>query len=82
MRLEQRMNDPHTNESYLGIMTLIAKGLGVRLYSFLIFDQKLTHNGGVKYFSIAASSESARAIIVNYFSVFPLFSSRRLNYLD
>lgn len=75
MRLEQRMTDPNTNESYLDIMTLIATGLGIKLSSSL-------HKGGVKYFLVSASSSSARATIANYFFLFPLFSSKRLNYLD
>lgn len=75
IRLEQRMTDPNTNESYNNIMDSIAKALGVRL-------SLSTHNAGVQYYFISASSVSARAAIASYFSSFSLFSSKRLNYLD
>jgi hypothetical protein len=38
--------------------------------------------GNVEYFQISASSTKSRIVIVNYFTRFPLFSSKRLNYLD
>lgn len=75
LRLEQRMIDPNTNESYLDVLTLIAVALGVTLST-------VVHNGTVQYYSIAASSTKSRANIVSYFSLFPLFSSKHLNYLD
>lgn len=75
LRLEQRLRDPKTNVSYSHIMGMIATALGTTL-------SISTHNGGVKYFLIAASSSKARAIIANYFTKFPLFSSKRLNFQD
>jgi len=75
LRLEQRKVDPDTGVSYFDIMTSIATALGVSL-------KLSTHNGNVEYFLISASSTKSRSIIVNYFTQFPLFSSKRLNYLD
>jgi hypothetical protein len=40
------------------------------------------HNGNIDYFLVSASSTKSRGIIVNYFQQFPLFSSKRLDYLD
>lgn len=75
LRLEQHKVDPNTGVSYLNVMTSIATTLGVSLKISI-------HNGHVKYFLISASSTKSRLIIVNYFTKFPLFSSKRLNYLD
>lgn len=75
LRLEQRKVDPITEVSYFYIMTSIATALGVTL-------TLSTHNGTIEYFLISASSSKSRSIIVNYFTQFPLFSSKRLNYLD
>nr|AYE93199.1 LAGLIDADG homing endonuclease [Termitomyces sp.] len=74
-RLEQRKLDPKTGDSYLNIMTSIATALGVSLNTSI-------HNDKVEYFLISASSTKSRSTIVNYFTQFPLFSSKRLNYLD
>jgi hypothetical protein len=41
-----------------------------------------THNGGIEYFHIQASSANSRAILATYFSQFPLFGSKYLNYQD
>jgi hypothetical protein len=75
LRLEQRKVDPYTGVSYLDVMTSIATTLGVSLKSSI-------HNGNVEYYLISASSTKSREVIVNYFTLFPLFSSKRLNYLD
>lgn len=75
LRLEQRKFDPVTNASYFEIMTTIATALGSSLSSS-------THNDGIEYYLISASSAKARANIVSYFTKYPLFSSKRLNYLD
>lgn len=75
LRLEQRKFDPVTNASYSDIMNAIATALGTTLSSS-------THNGGIEYFLIEATSAKARGIIVCYFTMYPLFSSKRLNYLD
>lgn len=75
LRIEQRQLDPITSVSYSDIMSAIAAALGVNL-------SISTHNDGVQYYLIAASSAKARAIIANYFAMYPLFSSKRLNYQD
>jgi hypothetical protein len=75
LRLEQRKIDPRTGDSYLEVMTSIASALGVKLNNSV-------HNNSMEYFLISASSTNSRNIIVNYFTQFPLFSSKRLNYLD
>jgi hypothetical protein len=75
LRLEQRTTDPNTGTSYLDILTSIASALGVTLATSI-------HNGGIEYYLISASSVKSRLIIVNYFTSFPLFSSKYLNYLD
>jgi hypothetical protein len=74
LRLEQRKSDSMTGASFFSVMSAIATALGSSL-------SISTHNG-VEYFSITASSAKARAIIASYFTVFPLFSSKRLNFLD
>lgn len=75
LRLEQRKVDPNSGNSYLEVMTNIAVALGVSLNISI-------HNTDLEYFSISASSTNSRGKIVNYFTQFPLFSSKRLNYLD
>jgi hypothetical protein len=75
LRLEQRKIDSNTGVSYLEIMTSIANALGVTLNNSI-------HNDNIEYFLISASSTKSRGIIVSYFTKFPLFSSKRLNYLD
>ena len=75
LRLEQRKLDPVTGVSYFKIMSCIATALGVRLNNSV-------HNDNIEYFLISASSTKSREIIHNYFTQFPLFSSKRLNYLD
>lgn len=69
------MVDPDSGDSYLGVLTLIAKALGVTLSSSL-------HNGGVRYFLISSTSAISRSIVASYLAKFPLFSSKYLNYLD
>jgi hypothetical protein len=75
VRLEQRQLDPITKDSYLDIMSAIAAAFGTTLGIS-------THNGDIKYFAISASSTKSRAIVVAYFAMFPLFSSKRFNFLD
>ena len=75
LRIEQRMFDPITGLSYESVLGLIATSLGVTLST-------VTHNINIKYYNISASSTLARLKIVNYFTLFPLFSSKRLNYED
>ena len=75
LRVEQRKFDPVTNASYFDIMNAIATSLGTSL-------SISRHNNGLEYYNISASSAKSRANIVKYFTKYPLFSSKRLNYLD
>lgn len=74
-RLEQRMYDPNTGESYQGIMMSIATALGVTLTTSI-------HNDNIQYWHISLSSLKARIILVNYLNEYLLFSSKLLNYID
>ena len=71
------MTDPLTGLSYenVFVFVLIAAGLRVTLGTTV-------HNANNKYYVISASSTNSRHVIANYFCLFPLFSSKRLNYLD
>lgn len=73
-RIEQRMIDPVTNESYEDLFNNIALFLGVNL---LI----VTINTGKQYFSIEAKSRESIRIVKNYFNSYPLFSSKHLDFL-
>jgi hypothetical protein len=76
LRIEQRMIEPKTNESYFSIMNEIAQFLNCNL---LTRKQLSTGN---EYYTIAATSRNSLIIITNYFEAFPLFSSKYLDYLD
>ena len=75
LRIEQRKVDPYSGILYIEIMSLIAAALSVRLTSS-------THNGGVKYHLVETSSEKSRLAIASYFSQYPLWGSKRMNYQD
>jgi hypothetical protein len=74
-RIEQKLVDTYSNLAYEPIMKKIGSALNTNLNISM-------HNQGNKYWSIELSSNSSRAILVNYFSRFPLFSSKYLNYCD
>lgn len=76
LRIEQRMIEPKTNASYFSIMHEIAGFLNCNL---LTRKQISTGN---EYFTLAASSRNSLRIITNYFEVFPLFTSKHLDYID
>ena len=76
LRIEQRMLDPITGNSYISILTSIAKFLNCNL---LIRKQRST---GKEYYNLAASSKISLGIIIKYLEVYPLFSSKYLDYLD
>lgn len=76
LRIEQRMLDPITNDSYKNILSEIAMFLECKL---LTRKQQSTGN---EYYTLAASSRKSLLVIVNYFELFPLFSSKYLDYLD
>lgn len=76
LRIEQRMLDPVTGSSYFNVLTNIAEFLNCKL---LTRKQKSTGN---EYYTLAASSKTSLEIIVNYFTRYPLFSSKYLDYKD
>lgn len=76
MRIEQRMLEPTTNESYHDILNQISLFLNC---SLLTKTQKATNN---TYYTLAASSKVSLAILIKYFSKYPLFSSKYLDYKD
>ncbi|RYE15796.1 MAG: hypothetical protein EOP34_01705 [Rickettsiales bacterium] len=76
LRIEQRMIEPKSNESYFEIMNEIAQFLNCNL---LTRKQLSTGN---EYYSLAATSRCSLIIITNYFEAFPLFSQKHLDYLD
>jgi LAGLIDADG endonuclease len=76
LRIEQRILDPITGKSYISVLTSIAKFLNCNL---LTRKQKSTGN---EYFNLTASSKVSLDIIIKYIEVYPLFSSKYLDYLD
>lgn len=76
LRIEQRMIYLKTNGSYYNVLNEIAAYLGC---SLLTRKQKSTNN---EYYILAASSHKSLLIIINYFEMFPLYSSKYLDYQD
>ena len=76
LRIEQRMLDPITGNSYISVLTDICKFLNCNLLTRI---QKSTGN---KYYTLTASSKISLFIIIKYLDVYPLFSSKYLDYLD
>lgn len=76
LRIEQRISDPITNESYFYILNQVCLFLNCKL---LTRKQKSTNN---TYYTLAASSKLSLDIIINYFNKYPLFSSKYLDYKD
>lgn len=76
LRIEQRMLDPISKISYFNILTDISKFLNCNLKTR---KQISTNN---EYFNITASSRTSLSIIINYFTSFPLYSSKYLDYKD
>ena len=76
LRIEQRMLDPITNESYFKVLTDVSNFLNC---SLLTRKQKSTGN---EYFTLTASSKLSLEIIINYLDKYPLFSSKYLDYND
>ena len=76
LRIEQRMLDAITNESYLKVLTDVSNFLNC---SLLTRKQKSTGN---EYYTLTASSKISLKIIVNYLEEYPLFSSKYLDYND
>lgn len=76
LRIEQRILDPITNDSYFDILNQISLFLNCNL---LTRTQKSTNN---TYYTLTASSKVSLVIIINYFNKYPLFSSKYLDYKD
>lgn len=75
LRIEQRMVEPKSNLSYFSILQEISLFLGCNLLT-----RKQTSTGNV-YYSLTASSHKSLVTISNYFSRYPLYSSKYLDYL-
>ncbi len=76
LRIEQRMLDPITKNSYCTVLTEIANFFGC---SLLTRNHLSTNN---KYYIIAATSKKSLLTIISYFDSFPLLSSKYLDYLN
>lgn len=76
LRIEQRMIEPTSNNSYLNILNKIATFL---LCNLLTREQSATGN---RYYILTASSLESLKVILNYFNKYPLYSSKYLDYKD
>nr|AFD95982.1 intron-encoded LAGLIDADG endonuclease family protein [Talaromyces marneffei] len=76
LRIEQRMFDPISNESYFKVLTNISNFLNC---SLLTRKQKSTGN---EYYNLTASSKLSLNLTINYLEKYPLFSSKYLDYKD
>ena len=76
LRIEQRILDPITNNSYSPVLTDVSNFLNC---SLLIKNQKATGNS---YYTLAATSRISLGIIINYLEKYPLYSSKYLDYKD
>ncbi len=76
LRVEQRVLDPITKDSYLSLLREIAQFLGC---SVLTRKQLSTNK---EYFIITASSKKSLSIVITYLDSFPLFSSKYMDYKD
>jgi len=76
LRLEQRMLEPISKNSYFNILTELAEFLNCNLK---VRKQIITNNA---YFTLTASSRKSLMIIITYFKSFPLYSSKYLDYKD
>jgi hypothetical protein len=74
LRIEQRMLDPVSNDSYLKVLTDISNFLNCRLSTR---KQKSTNN---EYFILTASNKLSLNIIIKYLEKYPFFSSKFLDY--
>lgn len=76
LRIEQRMSDPITNNSYFNILTDISR--------FLNCNLKTRKQASTKreYFILTACSRKSLPLIINYFKTFSLYTSKYLDYKD
>lgn len=76
LRIEQRMLDPITGNSYFNVLTDISKFFQCNLLNRI---QKSTGN---EYYILSASSKNSTEILLNYLDKHCLFSSKYLDYRD
>ena len=74
-RIDQRMYDPITNESYEPLLKSIALFLGVNI-------TVVKRNTGKEYFNVTAKSRESISIVRNYLNMYPLFSSKYHDFKD
>lgn len=75
MRIEQRVLDPITNDSYSDILNQICTFLNCNLLT-------RTSKRFDRYYIVYASSEKSIRILIDYLHKYPLFSSKFLDYKD
>lgn len=76
LRIEQRMYEPISKNSYFDVLTEITKLLNCNLKT-----RKQVSTGN-EYFTITASSRLSLLTIITYFKSFSLYSSKYLDYKD
>ena len=76
LRIEQRMYEPTSKNSYFNVLTEITEFLNCNLKT------RKQISTGNQYFTITASSRKSLLIILTYFKSFPLYSSKYLDYKD
>jgi hypothetical protein len=76
LRIEQRMLDPITGDSYKDILMIIANFLNCSLLTRI---QKSTGN---KYYVLTASSKVSLDILIKYLDKYSLYSSKYLDFVD
>ena len=75
-RLEQRMHDPITNQSYQHVFTSIASLLSTKVH------QKQQSKTGRIYYKIEISSKHSISLLIKYLKTHPLLSSKLLDSKD
>lgn len=76
LRIEQRMFNPISKNSYFDVLSEIGKLLNCN-----INVRKQTSTGN-EYYNITASNRKSLSIIIAYFNCFSLYSSKYLDYKD
>jgi len=76
LRIEQRMHEPISKNSYYDVLIEISKLLSCNL------NTRKQVSTGNEYFNLTASSRKSLLIILTYFKSFPLYSSKYLDYKD
>lgn len=74
LKIEQRMIDPISKQSYLDVLTEIANFLNCNLLT------RVQASTGNEYYTLAASNRKSLQIVLDYFERFPLYSFKYLDY--